>query len=70
MNCIAPSLENAVWTVPGSRMKMKKEHRVPLCARASEIVREMVALNSEHLFPNSHKGISHVPSEGLCGVPY
>ena len=29
-----------VWTVPGSRMKAKREHRVPLCGRAVEILRE------------------------------
>ena len=31
-------LEAAVWTVPGSRMKAKRPHRVPLCHRAVEIV--------------------------------
>ena len=29
-----------VWTVPASRMKAKREHRVPLCGRAVEILRE------------------------------
>jgi integrase len=28
----------AVWTVPASRMKAGKEHRIPLCARALEII--------------------------------
>ncbi len=27
-----------VWTVPATRMKAKREHRVPLCARAGEIL--------------------------------
>ncbi len=27
-----------VWTVPASRMKMKRDHRVPLCRRALEIL--------------------------------
>ena len=27
-----------VWTVPAARMKMKREHRVPLCRRAVEIL--------------------------------
>ena len=30
----------AVWTVPAERMKAKREHRVPLCARAVEILNE------------------------------
>lgn len=28
----------ALWTVPGERMKEGREHRVPLCARAVEIL--------------------------------
>ena len=28
----------AVWTVPAARMKAKREHRVPLCGRALEIL--------------------------------
>lgn len=31
-------LDNRVWTVPGTRMKAGKEHRVPLCDRAVEIL--------------------------------
>jgi len=27
-----------VWTVPATRMKAKREHRVPLCARAGKIL--------------------------------
>ena len=30
--------ENHVWTIPALRMKMKRDHRVPLCDRAMEIV--------------------------------
>ncbi len=28
----------AVWTVPAARMKTKREHRVPLCGRALEVL--------------------------------
>ena len=34
-------LDEAVWTVPAGRMKARKEHRVPLMARAVEILRNM-----------------------------
>lgn len=34
-------LDNGVWLVPAERMKAHREHRVPLSARAVEIVREM-----------------------------
>ena len=30
--------EKGVWTVPASRMKTAREHRVPLCGRALEIL--------------------------------
>ena len=33
-----------MWTVPGTRMKTKREHRVPLCGRAQEILEEARAL--------------------------
>ena len=31
-------LANRVWTIPALRMKAKREHRVPLCGRAVEIL--------------------------------
>ena len=31
-------LDAKLWTIPGSRMKAKKEHRVPLSDRAVEIL--------------------------------
>ena len=33
-------LDAGVWTIPASRMKAKKDHRVPLSDRAVEILRE------------------------------
>ncbi|SMF53101.1 Integrase [Xaviernesmea oryzae] len=45
-------LDKAVWTVPAKRMKEPREHRVPLCGRAVEIVKEMrkIAVN-DLVFP-------------------
>ena len=34
-----------VWTVPATRMKAKREHRVPLCRRAMEILEEARTLD-------------------------
>jgi len=50
-------LEKAVWTVPAGRMKEPREHRVPLCARAIEIVKEMkeIAIN-QLVFPGQKLG--------------
>ena len=49
-------LDNAIWTVPASRMKAKKEHRVPLSPRAVEIVREQMRVGLDPVFPGSSHG--------------
>ena len=33
-------LESATWTVPANRMKAKRDHRVPLSARALQVLEE------------------------------
>jgi len=35
------NLEERIWTVPADRMKMGKEHRVPLCDRAVAILKAL-----------------------------
>jgi integrase len=40
------------WVIPGSRMKSGKEHKVPLCNRALEILRGLDQ-RSERVFPRS-----------------
>lgn len=43
-----------LWTVPGERMKGKREHRVPLSARSLEILSEQEALKtSDYVFPGA-----------------
>ncbi len=51
-------LKAKVWTVPASRMKAGKEHRVPLGSRALEIVETVKPLRTEgdFLFPGPRKG--------------
>ncbi len=49
-------LEKAIWTIPASRMKAGKEHRVPLSPRAVEIVKSMQGLRKEWLFPATKGG--------------
>lgn len=45
-------LDKALWTIPGDRMKAGKEHVVPLCKRAVEIVERANALRiSDIVFP-------------------
>lgn len=49
-------LKAGVWTVPASRMKAHKEHRVPLSSRAIVILKEMqkVQLN-DYVFPGARE---------------
>lgn len=49
-------LEKAIWTIPASRMKAGKEHRVPLSPRAVEILKSTQGLCKESLFPATKGG--------------
>jgi integrase len=41
-----------VWTVPAKRMKAGREHRIPLCSRAMEILHTMkAAKQNDYVFP-------------------
>lgn len=42
--------DNGVWTVPAHRMKAGKEHRVPLTARALQILEKLAPLDSKYIF--------------------
>ena len=77
-------IATAVWTVPGSRMKAKRPHRVPLCERALEIVEEAKAFRCDIASPGSAlvfpsrrgKPLSNmtvsklVKEQGIAAVPH
>ena len=46
--------EDHVWTIPATRTKAKREHRVPLCRRAAQILDAARALGDGHalVFPS------------------
>ena len=46
-------LETRMWTIPAERMKASREHRVPLCDRAIEIINSTAG---EFLFANTRTG--------------
>lgn len=52
------SFEERRWTVPANRMKVGKPHRVPLCDRALDILREMADVHGKEgqVFPGAKKG--------------
>jgi integrase len=46
-----------IWTVPAEKMKAEREHRVPLCSRAIEILNEMKEIStSDLIFPGEKSG--------------
>lgn len=49
--------EEQTWTVPSARMKAKKAHRVPLCPRAIELLKQAGAFGNEGpIFPGRSAG--------------
>ena len=49
-------VDGGIWTIPGERMKAKKEHRVPLCARSLEILQIARAMDPDSKYLFSRKG--------------
>jgi len=49
-------LDKAIWTIPASRMKAGKEHRVPLSPRALAILESVRPIGSPYLFPSAKGG--------------
>jgi integrase len=50
-------LEAAIWTIPATRMKAGKEHRIPLSPRAVAIVKALPRIEGqEYLFPGHKQG--------------
>lgn len=58
-----------VWTVPASRMKSGKEHRIPLSTRAVAILRLVLATkHSDYIFPGHSVQKSSHMSTGTCRI--
>lgn len=53
-------MQARMWSIPAERMKMKREHRVPLSDRAVAILQEMLPLRAaakgDWLFPGQKAG--------------
>ena len=70
---------SATWTIPAQRMKAQREHRVPLSARALEILHEARALadGSDLIFPSQRARAIHggtvsrlIRELGIDAVPH
>lgn len=55
-------IDGDVWRVPASRMKAKRDHQVPLCHRAQEIITIARSRDpeSDYLFSNNGKPLSNM----------
>ena len=49
-------LDKSIWSIPASRMKAGKEHRVPLSPRAVAILESLQPIGSPYLFPSARGG--------------
>jgi len=55
-------IEEDIWTIPASRMKAKRMHRVPLCERTLEILSIATAMDpsSKYLFSRNGRPLSNM----------
>jgi integrase len=61
------NLEKAVWTIPAERMKMKREHIVPLSRQAVALFRMMEPITGGRpfIFPHRSKGRQHMDNNTI-----
>lgn len=59
-------LDAATWEVPAKKMKAKEAHRVPLSARAVEIVQAMQGLDERYVFPSPMPGRKGMPMSNMA----
>jgi integrase len=65
-------LENCEWRIPAQRMKMRRDHIVPLSRQAVAAFRELKRLNGpwKYVFPNPHKPIKHMSENAVLYALY
>lgn len=51
-------LDNAIWTIPAHKTKMRREHHVPLSTQAVQVLKDMAVLfgGSRYVFPSMMSG--------------
>lgn len=70
------NFDKAIWTIPAERMKMKREHLVPLSRQAMEILLRRKKANdllhpaeqSEYVFPGAHNPLKPIGKKRLMVV--
>jgi integrase len=64
-------VENSLWIIPAERMKMKREHIVPLTKNTLnllEILKTLKSTNSDYLFPSRTSPKKHINTETVNKV--
>jgi integrase len=63
-------LNEAVWLIPGHKMKMKQDHVVPLCHQALEIFEELKALTGDgrYVFPSERSNARPMSNNALLAA--
>lgn len=63
--------DRPVWRVPAERMKMDREHLVPLSPQAVAVIRQLAALpRREWVFPQTRKPMLPLSSGGMISACY
>lgn len=65
-------LDKAEWRIPADRMKMRRDHIVPLSRQAVTAFRELQRLNGEwkYVFPNPYKPIKYMSENAILYALY
>jgi integrase len=65
-------LNKAEWRIPAERMKMRRDHIVPLSRQAVAAFRELERLNGEwkYVFPNPYKPIKYMSENAILYALY
>lgn len=59
--------ENKVWIIPASKMKMKRNHKIPLSASVIKLLEFMkpISAHREFIFPSNTKPTSHLNTQSV-----
>jgi integrase len=65
-------LENAEWRIPAERMKMRRDHIVPLSRQAVAVLKDLQHMNGrwKYVFPNPFKPVKHMSENAVLYALY
>lgn len=65
-------LDECQWRIPAERMKMRRDHIVPLSRQAVAAFKELKRLNGKwkYVFPNPHKPLKHMSENAVLYALY